>query len=94
MIALLVAVLAWNNGGPVIASAFQSPPSPLDNLISTPESLLTVTTPVPTAPVGLPVQESATPHPAARLFLWIGVGLLMVSAIVGVVLILQRRKGS
>ncbi|MCR4405565.1 MAG: hypothetical protein NUW24_01380 [Anaerolineae bacterium] len=93
LIAVLIAVLVWSNGGPVIASAFQSPPSPLGDLIPTPESLLTITTPVSTTPVGPPVQEPVTPHPAARLFLWIGIGLLIVSAITGTMLIWQRRKG-
>lgn len=90
LIAVLIAVLAWNNGGPVIAIAFQSPSSPLD--IPSPASLPVITI-FPTALVNLPGQEPMFPNPTARLFLWIGIGLLMVSVITGAVLIWQRRKG-
>lgn len=93
LIAVFVTVLLWGNAGPAIARAFQSPPSPLDTPIPSPEPSPTVTTPPTTTPVAPPAQEPTLTSPAARLLLWIGIGLLVVAAIVGVALVVQRRQG-
>ena len=92
LIAVLVTILLWGSAGPAAVRAFQSPESPLVSPTSSPEPSPTITTPPTTPPVVPPAQESAPPNPAARLLLWIGIGLLAVAAIVGAVLIVQRRQ--
>jgi hypothetical protein len=79
LIAVLIVILLWSSADPATAHAFQSPHSPLASPTATP-------TIVP------PAQEPVPPNPAARLLLWVGIGLLMVAAIVGVTLFVQRRQ--
>jgi hypothetical protein len=92
LIAVLAASLLWGNAGPAAARAFQSPPSPLPSPTPLPEPSPTITTPPTTPPIAPPPQEPTTPDPAARLLLWIGIGLLVVAAIVGAALVVQRRR--
>jgi len=91
--ALLVAILLWSSVGPATVCAFQSPHSPLASPTPLPKPSPAIITPPTTPPVAPPVREPAPPNPAARLLLWIGLGLLMVAAVVGVMLIVQRRQG-
>jgi len=93
LIAVLVTAFLWSGAVPASVHAFQSPPSPSNSPIPSPTLLPTATTPPTVTPVAPPTQEPAPPNLAARLFLWIGIGLLVVAAVVGVVLVVQRQRG-
>lgn len=91
LIAVLVTSVLWGSFGPAAVRAFQSPQSPLESPTASSEPLPEIATPSATPPSVPPVQEPAHPNPATRLLLWIGIGLLVVAAVVGVVLLAQRR---
>jgi len=93
LIAVLVTAFLWSSAVPASVHAFQSPPSPSDSPIPSPTLSPTATTPPTATPVASPAQEPAPSNPAARLLLWIGIGLLVVAAVVGVVLVVQRQRG-
>ncbi len=91
LIACLTAFLVWNSSWSLTIQAGQSPLPTAESPLPPPEPSPAITTPA-TPPAEEPPVEAPTP-PLARLLLWIGIGLLVVAAVVGLVLLIQRLRG-
>ncbi|MBC7249446.1 MAG: hypothetical protein H5T62_04110 [Anaerolineae bacterium] len=91
LIACLTALLVWSGSWSLAPRADQSPLPTAESPLPPPEPSPAITVPATPPAAEPPVEGPASP--LARLLLWIGIGLLVVAAVVGLVLLVQRLRG-